>query len=109
MEQVMRIPLEQVHTILLDHAQLLILDGGREGRVRVLHGGAWLTEEGVRDDAFLHAGHEARIQGRRPLVQAQGRAELEITRGRPTRDPWWQRLRRLALRWQLGPAVDACA
>lgn len=105
----MRIPREQIRTISLDHDQLLILDGGREGRVRVLHGGVWLTEEGERQDAFLRAGHEARVLGRRPVVQAQGRAELQLSEGRPTPAAWWQRLRRLATRWQLGPAVDACA
>jgi hypothetical protein len=109
MEKTMRIPREQTRTIFLDHEQLLILDGGREGRVRVLHGGAWLTEEGERDDAFLHVGQEARVRGRRPIVQAQGPAELEVTRAGPASPPWWQRLRRWALRWQWGPAPEACA
>jgi Protein of unknown function (DUF2917) len=108
MEKAMRSPRELIHTVLLDHEQLLILDGGREGRVRVLQGGVWLTEEGVCEDAFLGAGHEARVRGRHPVVQAQGRARLQVTRGGPARDPWWQRLRRLAQRWQLGPAYDPC-
>jgi hypothetical protein len=109
MEMTMRLPPEQVRTIHLDHEQLLILDGGREGRVRVLHGGVWLTEEGRADDAFLCAGQQASVHGRRPVVQALGAADLQLTRGRPARTPWWQRLRRLAVRWQLGPALDPCS
>lgn len=103
---------EQVRTIHLDHEQLLILDGGREGRVRVLYGGAWLTEEGERDDAFLHAGHEAPLHGRRTVVQAQGPGgtDVQVVLGaRGAGAGWWQRVRALAARWQFGPVPDACA
>ncbi|NWG75629.1 MAG: DUF2917 domain-containing protein, partial [Rubrivivax sp.] len=49
----MTMPGDKITTIELDHDQLLILDGGRGARVRVLRGGAWLTQEGAADDAFV--------------------------------------------------------
>ncbi len=107
----MRHAREQVRTLHLDHDQLLILDGGRDGRVRVLHGGAWLTEEGRRDDAFLRAGHEAAVCGGRALLQVEPGTTLELRWQRPARRPAagaWRRLRAWAARWQLGPLPDAC-
>jgi hypothetical protein len=99
---------EQIRTVHLDSGQILILDAGRETRVRVLDGRAWLTEAGARDDAFLGAGQAAATQGGRSVVQAEGRATLQLTQGRRSSIPPWQRLRALAARWQLGPVPQAC-
>jgi hypothetical protein len=100
---------ELVRTVHLDPGQLLILEAGHEGRVRVLVGGAWLTEAGVSDDAFLGAGQDMATQGGRAVVQAEGRVALQITRGRRVPARPWQRLRALAARWQMGPVPQACA
>ena len=99
---------EQIRTVHLDPGQILILDAGRETRVCVLDGRAWLTEAGARDDAFLGAGQAAATQGGRSVVQAEGRATLLIQPGRCTPARHWQRLRALAARWQLGPVPQAC-
>lgn len=105
----MRTPVESPRIVHLDAEQLLILDGGREGRVRVLSGGVWLTEEGERQDTFLQAGHEAGVRGRRAVVQADGGVDLELTWGRATPSAgWWRRLQALAARWQLGPVPQSC-
>ena len=101
---------ETVRTIDLDHDQMLIFDGGRDGRVRVLHGGAWLTEEGDAADAFLRAGAEARFHGRRTLIEALGPTQLQVVQqGASMRSEvqaaWrrmWSRLRLGAIRHQLG-------
>lgn len=99
---------EQIRTVHLDPGQLLILEAGRETRVRVLDGRAWLTEAGACDDAFLGAGQAAATQGGRLVVQAEGRATLQLTQGRRSSTAPWQRLRALAARWQLGPVPRAC-
>jgi hypothetical protein len=108
METVMPHPREQVRIIHLDHEQLLILDGGRDGRVRVLYGGAWLTEEGSPDDAFLRAGEAADTQGGQVVVQVQPGTGLQLSWARPSVTTAWRRLRAWAARWHLGPVPDAC-
>lgn len=105
----MRQPREQVRTLHLDHDQLLILDGRRDGRVRVLHGGVWLTEAGSPDDTFLRSGQEAAVQGRQAVLQAEPGTALELRWRPPARRAGaWRRLRAWAARWQLGPLPDAC-
>lgn len=101
---------ETVRTVHLDHDQMLILEDLRTGRVRVLHGGVWLTEPGQGRDHFLHSGQTLPLQTAGALVQAQGPTQVELTRaGRQPRPGWWQRLRGLAARWHLGPVPDTCA
>jgi hypothetical protein len=104
---------ETIRTINLDHDQMLIFDGGRDGRVRVLHGGAWLTEEGDAADAFLRAGGQARFHGRRTLIGALGPTQLQVAQpdaGAAGRmQALWRRargvLRRVVARHQLGAAA----
>jgi hypothetical protein len=109
MESPMHTPAEPVRIVHLDAEQLLTLEGGHEGCLRVLQGGAWLTEEGERQDTFLQAGQVARVRGRRAVVQADGVVDLELTWGRRAVPvAGWRRLRALAARWQLGPVPLAC-
>lgn len=99
-----------VRTIDLDRDQLLILDDGR-GRLRVLHGAAWLTEEGRAGDAFVEAGAYCSFAGRRTVVGAVAPARLQIVdvagRHRRPVTAGWQRLvravRRQVRRLQFGP------
>jgi Protein of unknown function (DUF2917) len=59
-----------IRTIDLEHEQMLVIDNRPGTRVRVLHGGVWLTEQGELDDQFARAGDELRLA-------APGRAVLE--------------------------------
>lgn len=112
----MRMPGDTITTIDLDHDQLLIFDGGRDARVRVLHGGAWLTQEGAADDAFVPAGGELALGAGRAVLSAIGAARvqrLERRGSRLARVAAWlarqaRRLRQQIVRWQLGPVGDAC-
>lgn len=99
----MRTPPETIRTIHLDHDQLLILDSGRDGRVRVLHGGVWLTESGLPGDAVLRAGDEAGVHGQRAVLQAHGATAIQLVSGRARPMAWWPRVRAWAARWSLGP------
>lgn len=99
----MRTPPEIIRTVHLDHDQLLILDSGRDGRVRVLHGGVWLTESGHPGDAMLRIGDEAPVHGQRAVLQAQGATAVQLVSGRALAPAWWPRLRAWAGRWTLGP------
>lgn len=98
---------DPVRTLHLDVDQMLILDDGHEGRVRVLHGGVWFTEEGEHADTFLQAGQEVAMSGRRAFVQARGAVDLQLTQGRAARPTLWQRWRERAARWQMGPVREA--
>ncbi len=101
----------RVRTIDLDHDQMLLLDGGRESRVRVLYGAAWLTEEGEADDTILHAGGERALRGRGTLVEALGPARLQVTESAAgalaSSARWlvqaWRMLRRQLQRQHFGP------
>lgn len=99
---------ESVRTINLGHDQMLILEDPRTGRVRVLHGGVWLTEPGQPRDHFLRAGQEVPVPSGHALVQAQGPTRVEVNLGRRRPVGWWQRLRGMAARWHLGPVPDSC-
>ncbi len=104
---------ETIRTIQLDYDQLLVFDGGREGRVRVLHGGAWLTEEGDAHDAFLRPGSETRFEGRRTLIGALEPTQLQVAqrsgsaalRARATWRRLWRGLSRVVTRHQFGAAA----
>jgi hypothetical protein len=61
LELAMKAEHETAHTINLDRDQLLVLDGGPNGRMRMLHGAAWLTADGeVRPANEPQAGPAAR-------------------------------------------------
>ena len=101
---------ETVRTVHLDHDQMLILEDLRTGRLRVLHGGVWLTEPGETRDHFLQSGDALPVRSAGALVQAQGPTQVEVTRlGHRPVEGWWARLRALAARWHLGPVPDTCA
>lgn len=107
---------DTITTIDLDHDQLLILDGGREGRIRVLHGAAWLTHEDVADDAFVPAGGEVVLGPGRTVLGAIGAARVQWVERCGSRAAglaarlacWARRARRQIARWQLGPVGGAC-
>jgi hypothetical protein len=111
MEMTMRPQTPTIRTIDLDHDQMMIFDEGRDGRVRVLHGAAWLTEERVPGDSIVPAGGEFRLGSRRTLVSAIGATRLQVVetlRSGPAR--WRAMLRRAArtaqrqvTRLQFGP------
>jgi hypothetical protein len=113
MEQVMQITTETVRTMDLGHEQMLIFDGGRGERVRVLHGATWLTGEGDRADTFLGPGSEVVLHDGRTLIQGLGPARLQIieragrasTRPTDWLRPWWLGLRRHVVRLQFGQAA----
>lgn len=74
----MRNAMQTVTTINLEPAQLLVLESGRRGRVRVLYGAAWLTEEGDTDDTVLCAGGEHILSGARTFIEGLGASRLQI-------------------------------
>lgn len=109
----MRPTAETVTTIDLGYEQLLVFDGGRQARLRVLYGATWLTEEGKPGDAFVGSGGEVALHGGRTVVEGLAPTRLQLVESRSQRP--WRRLggrpRRLAhdlwqwlARLQLGPA-----
>lgn len=106
--------METIRTIQLDYDQIWVFDGGRDARVRVLHGATWLTAEGDAADAFLHAGDEWRAGAGRTVIGAlaPSRLQVESPAGRRTPGAALQWLRRAGIalrqsvgRLQVGPAV----
>ncbi len=90
---------ETIRTIDLGYEQILVFDGGREARVRVLYGATWLTEEGEPGDAVARAGDEMVLHGGRAVLEGIGPARVQIVSGRPgllRRAGYW--LRRAARR-----------
>jgi hypothetical protein len=49
-----------VRTVDLGYEQLLVLESQRGAVIRVLHGGVWLTQEGLARDIFAEGGAELR-------------------------------------------------
>ncbi len=105
---------ETMRTIQLDYDQIWVFDGGRDARVRVLHGATWLTEEGRAEDAFLCAGDEWRPRAGRTIVAALAPSRLQVVQATGRRgvgDPLlrlrraWDALRQAIGRMQVGPAV----
>jgi hypothetical protein len=104
---------ETVTTIDLGYEQLLVFDGGRQARLRVLYGATWLTEEGKPGDAFVGTGGEVALRGGRTVVEGLAPTRLQLVERRSYRP--WRRLgsrpRRIAhdlrqwlSRLHLGPA-----
>jgi hypothetical protein len=93
-------------TIDLDNEQLMAFEGGPGGRVRVVCGAAWLTQESELGDALLQAGSEQPLRAGRTIIQALGPARLQIL-GTARPPGAWLRLarrwRHWVLRLQLGP------
>jgi hypothetical protein len=84
-----RNPAMTIRTVDLGYDQLLVLQDRPGARVRVLHGGVWLTEEGRPEDVFAHDGQMVALRsGRRALLEALGPTRLEVEeplRARPFR------------------------
>jgi hypothetical protein len=63
----------------LAHQQLLVLADRPGTRIKVISGGAWLTEEGQPEDRFAQAGEELRVTRRgRAIVEGIGRTRLQL-------------------------------
>jgi hypothetical protein len=83
MEKAMADASETIRTIDLGYEQMWVFDGGRDARVRVLYGAAWLTEEGEPGDAIARAGDEVALHGGRAVIEAIGPARVQIVSVRP--------------------------
>jgi hypothetical protein len=107
---------DKVTTIDLDHDQIVVFDGGRDARIRVLHGSAWLTHEGACDDAIVPAGGELAVRAGRTVLAAIGVARVQWVersgsrwaRGAARLAGWARQARRQVTRWQLGPVGEPC-
>ena len=103
-----RTPIETVRTIDLGHDQMLVFDGGRDGRMRVLFGATWLTREGEAGDAIVGAGSEVVFGGGRTVIEGLGQTRVQIVerRANALHPVWLRRLghgpRQLVARLQFG-------
>jgi hypothetical protein len=109
----MRSTTETTRTIDLGHDQMLVFDGGRDGRVRVLSGATWLTNEGDADDTILRAGAELALHRGRTVIEGLEPTRLQIVeragRGAMLPTAWlrklWRGARRHVTRLQFGPLL----
>jgi len=107
----MRTTTETVRTIDLGYEQMMVFDGGRDGRVRVLFGATWLTHESETDDAILRAGAEVALRSGRTVIEGLEPTRLQIVEraGHRAAQPavWlpgvWRSVPRHVTRLQLGP------
>jgi hypothetical protein len=68
-----------VKTFDLGYDQILLLESHPQRRMRVLHGGVWLTEEGRTEDVFASCGEEVALHARHSaLIEALGPTRVEI-------------------------------
>ncbi len=74
----MRTTTEKIRTIDLGYDQMMVFDGGRDGRVRVLFGATWLTQEDDAGDTFLRAGAEVALHGGRTVIEGLEPTRLQI-------------------------------
>jgi len=66
-------------TICLDHEQLLLLEGKPGTRLRVIHGGIWLTTDNELRDQFPRTGDEVVIKAhRRSIIESIGKSTIEL-------------------------------
>ena len=77
-EKAMRTTTETIRTIDLGYDQMMVFDGGRDGRVRVLFGATWLTQEDDAGDTFLRAGAEVALHGGRTVIEGLEPTRLQI-------------------------------
>lgn len=102
-------------TLDLGDGQLHVVEAGRDARLRVLQGAAWLTVEGDPADAVLTAGSEVALCHGRSLIEGVGstRVQLVVPLGRHPRRlamalrHAWHGLRRHVARLQLGAVATA--
>jgi hypothetical protein len=88
-------------TVDLGHEQLLILEGERDTRIKVIYGGMWLTEEGYPNDVFASREEEVALRTRgKAVIEALRPTRIEVLgAGRTLRarvKDAWHTLRRMA-------------
>jgi hypothetical protein len=113
MEMDMSNPMHTVQTFDLAQQQMLVLEGGRGARVRVLGGAAWLTSEGDLGDRVLEAGAELALARGRTLIEALGPLRVQVWTAPAPATAFLRHagsaLRRQLRRWQLGPVTGEWA
>jgi hypothetical protein len=68
-----------VRTVDLGYEQLLVLESQRGAVIRVLHGGVWLTQEGLARDIFAERGAELPLDDDgRVVVEGLGAARVQL-------------------------------
>jgi hypothetical protein len=92
-----------IRTIELRREQLLTLQGGQGGRVRLLCGSALLTQEGDVDETVLAAGRDFELHDGLTVIEATQPARLQIVPARRRPRGPAAALRRWRQRLQLGP------
>jgi hypothetical protein len=81
-----------VRTVDLGYEQLLVLESQRGAVIRVVHGGVWLTQEGLARDVFAETGAEVPLkEGGRVVVEGLGAARLQLVEAPVSAA--WERLR----------------
>ena len=74
---------EIVKTVDLGYDQMMVIESHRGSVIRVVHGGVWLTEEGMARDVFAQSGEEIPLEGDgRALVQGLGYARVQFVEPR---------------------------
>src|SRR5262245_12907172 len=69
-----------IRTVELERDQLLVIQGGRWKRLKVIYGGLWLTSEGDLQDRLPRAGESVVLEERgRSVAQAFGFTRVELT------------------------------
>lgn len=107
----MKQALEAPRTVDLAADQVLVLDGLAVSHVRVVHGSAWLTQEGDLDDVVLRSGTAQSLHDGRAVFAALEPTRLQLAAARQRQRPWtvaaWRGLRRQVTRLQFGAAAGA--
>lgn len=81
-----------VTTVDLGYDQMLVLESQRGAVIRVLHGGVWLTQEGLERDIFAEGGAEVPLEDEgRVVVEGLGAARLQLIEAPVS--AVWKRLR----------------
>jgi hypothetical protein len=76
-------------TIDLGYEQMLVLESHPNMRLRVLYGGVWLTEEGLRADVFAGGGAEVALHTRgRAVVEGLAPTQLQVLEPAPVAAAW---------------------
>lgn len=76
---------EIVRTVDLGYDQMMVIESQRGALIRVVHGGVWLTEEGLSRDVFAQGGDDLPVEGDgRAVVQGLGYARIELVERRGT-------------------------
>jgi hypothetical protein len=113
MEVMMKQQPQTHRTVDLAADQVLTLDGPAGAHVRVLHGAAWLTQEGQLDDVVLRGGATQQLREGRAVFAALEPTRLQLAAAAARPRPWtvaaWRSLRRHVTRLQFGVAAGVPA